>query len=128
MSTAKLQNVLRFCMGSHLLPIAQGPHLCLPCHRHVCRLCHTRVSDDEKHMLLDCFALADVARNALRLYESATSQNAQVAWLCLCKPGASSWSADTETPLHALIECHADDEWMLSISVFHPFSSVGRHG
>ena len=33
MSIAKLQRILRFCVGSHLLPIEQGPHLHLPCHR-----------------------------------------------------------------------------------------------
>ena len=36
-----LQRILRFRMGSHLLPIEQGCHLCPPRHRHVCRLCHT---------------------------------------------------------------------------------------
>ena len=41
MSTAKLQRILRFRIGSHLLPIEQGRHLCLPRHRRVCRLCHT---------------------------------------------------------------------------------------
>ena len=40
MSTAKLQMILRFRMGSHLLPIEQGRHLRLPRHRRVCRLCY----------------------------------------------------------------------------------------
>ena len=40
-STAKLQRILRFRMGSHLLPIEQGRHLRLPRHRRVCWLCHT---------------------------------------------------------------------------------------
>ena len=40
-------------MGSHLLPIEQGPHLCLPRHKRVCRLCHTGALGDERHMLLE---------------------------------------------------------------------------
>ena len=35
MSTAKLQRILRFRMGSHLLPIEQGRHLRLPRPRRV---------------------------------------------------------------------------------------------
>ena len=53
MSTANLQRILRFRMGSHLLPIEQGRHLRLPRHRHVCRLCHTGALGDERHMLLE---------------------------------------------------------------------------
>ena len=60
MSTAKLQRILRFRMGSHLLPIEQGRHLRLPRHRRVCRLCHTGALGDERHMLLECPALADL--------------------------------------------------------------------
>ena len=47
-------------MGSHLLPIEQGRHLRLPRHRRVCRLCHTGALGDERHMLLECPALADL--------------------------------------------------------------------
>ena len=46
-------------MGSHLLPIEQGRHLHLPCHRHVCQLCPTGVLGNERHMLL-APALADI--------------------------------------------------------------------
>ena len=60
MSTAKLQRILTFRMGSHLLPIEQGRHLRLPRHRRVCRLCHTRALGDERHMLLEYPALADL--------------------------------------------------------------------
>ena len=52
-STAKLQKILRFRIGSHLLPIEQGRRLRLPCHRRVCRLCHTGALSDERHMLLE---------------------------------------------------------------------------
>ena len=57
MSTAKLQRILRFRMGSHLLPIEQGRHLRLPRHRRVCRLRHIGALGDERHMLLECLAL-----------------------------------------------------------------------
>ena len=60
MSTAKLQRILRFRMGSHWLPIEQGRHLRLPRHRRVCRLCPTGALGDERHMLLECPALADL--------------------------------------------------------------------
>ena len=111
MSNAKLQNILRFCMGSHLLPIEQGRH------RGVCRLCHTGALSDERHMLLECPALAD-----LRGEFSHWLQSAQMSWLGLCGPETSPWSAGTS--LLALIECHADDRQTLS----HPFSLVGCQG
>ena len=57
MSTAKLQ---RIRMGSHLLPIEQGRHLRLPRHRRVCRLCRTGALGDDRHMLLECPALAEL--------------------------------------------------------------------
>ena len=60
MSTAKLQRILTFCMGSHLLPIEPGCRLCLPRHGRVNRLCHTGALGDERHMLLECPALADL--------------------------------------------------------------------
>ena len=52
MSTARLQRILRFRMGSHLLPIEQGRHLRLPRHRRMCRLYLTGALADERHMLL----------------------------------------------------------------------------
>ena len=56
MSTAKLQRISRFRMGSHLLPIEQGRHLRLPRHRRVCRLCHTgALGDDSSLMRGTCF-------------------------------------------------------------------------
>ena len=85
-------------MGSHLLPIEQGRHLRLPRHRRVFRLCNTGALGDERHMLLDCPALADLT-SFLRWLQSA-----QVSWLGLCGPEISPWSAGTS--LLALIECH----------------------
>ena len=32
----------------------------LPRHRRVCRLCHTGALSDERHMLFECHALADL--------------------------------------------------------------------
>ena len=47
-------------MGSHWLPIEQGRHLRLPRHRIACRLCHTGALGDERVLLLQCPALADL--------------------------------------------------------------------
>ena len=60
MGTAKLQRIFRCCMGSHMLPIERGRHLQLPRHRHDCRLCHAGALGDERHLLLECPALAGV--------------------------------------------------------------------
>ena len=115
MSTAKLQRILSFRMGSHLLPIEQGRHLRLPRHRRVCRLCHTGALGDERHMLLECPALADLRHEFSPLVAECSGVMARLVW-------ASPWSAGTS--LLALIECHADDRQTL----FHPFSLVGCQG
>ena len=60
MSTARLQRILRFRMEPHLLLIEQGCHLRLKFHRRVYRFCHTRTLRDERHVLLECPALADL--------------------------------------------------------------------
>ena len=115
MSTAKLQRILRFRMGSHLLPIEQGRHLRLPRHRRVCRLCHTGALGDKRHMLLECPALADLRDE----YSLLVAECSGVMAIGLCGPETSPWSAGTS--LLASIECHADDRQTL----FHPFSLVG---
>ena len=102
-------------MGSHLLPIEQGRHLRLPRHRRVCRLCHTGALGDERHMLLECPALADLRHEFSPLVAECSGVMARLVW-------ASPWSAGTS--LLALIECHADDRQTL----FHPFSLVGCQG
>ena len=110
-------------MGSDLLPIEQGRHLRLPRHRRVCRLCHPGALGDERHMLLECPALADLRDEYSRhLSTLHWLQSAQVSWLGLCRPETSPWSAGTS--LLASIECHADDRQTL----FHPFSLVGCQG
>ena len=80
MSTAKLQRILRFRMGSHLLPIEQGRHLRLPRHRRVCRLCHTGALGDERHMLLECPALADLREEYSPLVAECSGVMARLVW------------------------------------------------
>ena len=80
MSTAKLQKILRFRMGSHLLPIEQGRQLRLPRHRRVCRLCHTGALDDERHMLLECPALADLRDEFSPLVVDCSGVMARLVW------------------------------------------------
>ena len=127
MSTAKLQRILRFRMGSHSLPIEQGRHLRLPRHRRVCRLCHYG-SGTPPPVTLELWVMRGTCSwSALLLQISETStlhwlQSAQVSWLGLCGPETSPWSAGTS--LLASIECHADDRQTL----FRPFSLVGCQG
>ena len=80
MSTAKLQRILRFRMGSHLLPIEQGRHLRLPRHRRVCRLCHTGALGDERHMLPECSALADLRDKFSPLVAECSGVMARLVW------------------------------------------------
>ena len=80
MSLAKLQRNLRFCMGSHLLLIELGRHLRLPRHRRVCRLCHTGALGDERQMLLECPALADLRDEFSTLVAECAGVIARLVW------------------------------------------------
>ena len=82
MSTTKLERILRFRMGSraHLLPIEQGRHLRLPRHRRVCRLCHTGALGDERHMLLECPAFADLRDEYSPLVAECSGVMARLVW------------------------------------------------
>ena len=60
MGNAKLHRILRFRMGSHHLPVEEGCHFNLPRASRVCNLCNTDALGDERHMLLECPALADL--------------------------------------------------------------------
>ena len=77
MSTAKLQRISRFRMGSHLLPIERGRHLLLPRHRQVC----------VGSVTLELWVMRGTCSwSALLLQISETSflhwlQNARVLWL-----------------------------------------------
>ena len=58
MGTAKLQGVLRFCMGSHMLLIEQGHHAHVRQHRRV-KSCHVRHTGAiERYWLLEWSVLA----------------------------------------------------------------------
>ena len=65
----------------------------------MCRLCHTGVLGDERHMLLECPALADLRDEFYRLVADCSGVMARLVWA-------------------------ADDKQTL----FHPFSLVGRQG
>ena len=47
-------------LGSHHLPVEEGRHFNLPRASRVCNLCNTDALGDERHMLLECPALADL--------------------------------------------------------------------
>ena len=116
MSTAKLQRILRFRMGSHLLPIE--PAICACLATGMCVGCVT----------LELWVMRGTCSwSALLLQISETStlhwlQSAQVSWLGLCGPETSQWSAGTS--LLASMKCDADDRQ----SLFNPFSLVGCQG
>ena len=80
MSTAKLQRILRFRMGSHLLLIEQGRHLRLPRHRRVYRICHAGGLCDEWHILLECPALADLRDKCPPLAAECSGVMARLVW------------------------------------------------
>ena len=80
MGTAKLQRIFRFRMGSHMLPIEQGRHLQLPRHRRVCKLCRTGALGDERHLLLECPALADVRTEFSQLIAHCSGIMARLVW------------------------------------------------
>ena len=58
MGNAKLHRILSFRMGSHHLPIEEGRHFNQPRASRVCNLCNSAALGDERHMLLECPALA----------------------------------------------------------------------
>ena len=80
MGTAKLQRIFRYRMGSHMLPIEQGRHLQLPRHRRVCKLCRTGALGDERHLLLECPALADVRTEFSQLIARCSGIMARLVW------------------------------------------------
>ena len=80
MVTAQMQRTFRFRMGSHMLPIEQGRHLQLPRHRRVCKLCHAGALGDERHLLLECPALADVRTQFSQLIAHCSGIMARLVW------------------------------------------------
>ena len=55
-------------------------HLRLPRHRRVCRLCHTGALGDERHMLLECPALADLRDEYSPLVAECSGVMARLVW------------------------------------------------
>ena len=114
-ATAKHRSHALFARG-HLEAAVQCPALSA-----TVEVAHTTSRlGDERHMLLECPALADLRDECSPFND--WLQSAQVSWLGLCGPETSLWSAGTS--LLALIECHADERQTL----FHPFSLVGCQG
>ena len=77
---AKLHRLLRFRMGAHMLPIEQGRHVRLPRSRRVCRLCRTGALGDERHMLLECSALAGLRQQYSALMSECSGVMARLVW------------------------------------------------
>ena len=67
-------------MSSHLLPIEQGRHLRLSCHRHVCRLCQIGALGDERHVLLKCPSLANLRDKFSPLVAECSGVIARLVW------------------------------------------------
>ena len=77
---AKLHRIFRVRMGSHLLPIEQGSHVQLPRNRRICRLCCTGALGEERHMLLECPALADLRQQYSSLLSDCSGVMARLVW------------------------------------------------
>ena len=80
MGNAKLHWILRFPMRSHHLPIEEGRHLNQPRASRVCNLCNTRALGDERHMLLECPALAGLRLQFSSLLLSCPSVMKRLLW------------------------------------------------
>ena len=80
MGNSNLHRILRFCMGSHHLPIEEGRHFNLPRASRVCNLCNIGAVGDERHMLLECPALADLRLQFSSLLLSCSSVMRQLLW------------------------------------------------
>ena len=83
----------------------------------VCRLCHTGALGDERHMLLECSALADVRDEFSPLVADCSGVLARLLW-------AGDQPMVRRYIIGCLDECRADEKQTL----FHPFSLVGCQG
>ena len=111
MGTSKLQRIFRFRMGSHMLPIEQDRHLQLPRHRRVCKLCHAGVLGDERHLLLECPALANVS-----------TRFSQLIAHCSAAPRDHGQACVVDQKIHHSLPWHGFGP--LIHTLFHPFSFV----
>ena len=80
MGNAKLHLIFRFCMGSHHLPVEEGRHCNLLRASRDCNLCNTGALGDERHMLLECPALADLRLQFPSLLLSCSSVMRRLLW------------------------------------------------
>ena len=80
MGHAKLHRILRFRMRSHQLSVEEGRHFNLPRASRVCNLCDTDALGDERHMLLECPALADFRLRFASLLLSCSSVMRRLLW------------------------------------------------
>ena len=123
MRIAKLHRILRFRMGSHHLLLEEGRHICLPWAGRICNLCNTGALGDDRYMLLDCPALADLrwqfsshlmsCSNVMRRLLWAKDQQEVCRYITACLDGLSA---------HSLTLSHPDN-----ITV-HPISLGGCQG
>ena len=80
LGNARLHRILRFRMGSHHLPVEKGRHFNLPRASRVCNLCNTGALGDERHMLLECPALADPRLQFSSVFLSCSSVMRRLLW------------------------------------------------
>ena len=67
-------------MGSHHLPVEEGRHFNLTWASCVCNLCNTDALGDERHMLLECPALADLRLQFSTLLLPCSSVMRRLLW------------------------------------------------
>ena len=63
-----------------MLRMEQGRHLQLPRHRVSCKLCHAGALGDERHLRLECPALADVLTQYSKLIAHCSGIMARLVW------------------------------------------------
>ena len=94
MGNAKLHQNLWFRMGSHHLPFEEGRPFNLPRASRVCNMCNTGALGDERHVLLECPALADLSLQFSSLLLSCST----VMWRRL-------WAKDPHEVCRCIIAC-----------------------
>lgn len=80
MGIAKLQRVDRFCLGSHLWLLKQGPLLRLTRQTRVCELCHTCALGNVRQLLLECPALGCVGTQLSHYVANCSWVMAKLIW------------------------------------------------
>ena len=82
MPISRVRLLMRFRMGSHALPVAEGrlAKPAVPRHLRRCTLCRTRALGDERHFVFDCPHFAHIRRQFRSLYQDADGYHAM--FLC----------------------------------------------